>query len=108
MSSRLDDPVLRSARREAALVLGIWLAACIYTVGYCYLYGYNRDADTIKYVVGFPDWVFWGIVVPWSACTLICFVLAYFVIQDEDLGQEQVESDLHSLEDTLGGEGDHV
>lgn len=106
--SRSEDPVLRSSRREAALVLLIWLAACVYTVGYCYLFGYDRDAATLTYVLGFPDWVFWGIITPWTVCTILCFVLSYFVISDEDLGEEQAEADLASIEDSLGPGGEHA
>jgi hypothetical protein len=105
---RREDPVLRSARREAALVLLIWLVACCYTVGYCYAFGYGRDAATLTYVLGFPDWVFWGIIAPWTACTILSFFLSYFVIRDEDLGEEQAEADLAPIEDALGEEGGHV
>jgi hypothetical protein len=108
MSRRPEDPVLKSSRREAVLVLLIWLVACVYTVGYCYAFGYHRDVATIEYVLGFPDWVFWGIIAPWTVCTALCFLLTYFVIQDDDLGREQAESDLGSLEDALEGEGEHA
>jgi Protein of unknown function (DUF997) len=101
MSRRSEDPMLASARREAWLVFAIWCLACAYTVGYCYLHGFGRDASTIEYVLGFPDWVFYGIVAPWTACTLTSFVLAYFVIQDEDLEDEGAHADLASVEDTL-------
>ena len=108
MTTRLEDPVLRSSRREAALVLFVWLAACIFTVGYCYVFGYGRDAATLTYVVGFPDWVFWGIIAPWTICTILCFVLTYFVIRDEDLGEEQAEADLAPIEAALGEEEEHA
>jgi hypothetical protein len=104
MNHRLEDPVLRSARREALLVFAIWLAACVYSVGFCYRFGYGRDAATLTYVLGFPDWVFWGIVVPWSVCTALSFVLTYFVIADEDLGEEQAEEQLMSR----ASEADHA
>ena len=94
MTARREDPVLTSARREAWLVFAIWLVACIYSISVCYRYGYGRDAATLTYVLGFPDWIFWGVVVPWSACTAACFVMAYYVITDEDLGEEQVEERL--------------
>lgn len=94
MTARREDPVLTSSRREALLVVAIWAVACSYSVGVCYAWGYDRDAATLTYVLGFPDWIFWGIVVPWTACTLICFVLAYFVIADDDLGAEQAEAEL--------------
>jgi hypothetical protein len=48
MPRRSDDPVLRSARREALAAFGVWLAACVYTVGYCYRYGYDRDIESIR------------------------------------------------------------
>lgn len=94
MNARAEDPVLTSARREALLAFGIWLAACTYSVGFCYRYGYNRDVDSLTYVLGFPDWVFWGIVAPWTVCTLLCLLMSHFVIRDENLGEEQAEEHL--------------
>ena len=40
MQEKHDDSVLISSRREAILVLLIWLAAMSYTVGYCVWRGY--------------------------------------------------------------------
>lgn len=115
MASLREDPVLVSARREAWLVLGIWVIACVYSVGVCYRYGYDRDAATLTYVWGFPDWIFWGVVVPWSVCTGLCFWLAYFVIRDEDLGIEREEESLTVgpaalpiLPPQSGAEADHA
>jgi hypothetical protein len=98
-----EDPVLTSSRREAALVLAIWLIACLATIGICYRHGYNRDAATLTYVLGFPDWIFWGIVVPWSICTALCYIVPRFFITDEDLGQEQTEESLTAANDADRG-----
>jgi uncharacterized protein DUF997 len=108
MYHRHEDFVLTSARREAVLVFAIWLAACIYSVGVCYRFGYGRDAATLTYVLGFPDWVFWGVVVPWTVCTMLCFILAYFVITDEDLGEEQAEEQLSTRSANAAPEGDYA
>lgn len=89
--SRPEDPVLISARREAILVLGIWLLAACYTLGYCGLFGYGRKAETLTFVLGFPDWVFWGLVVPWLVCSFLSFVISNFVMTDEDLGEDVAE-----------------
>jgi hypothetical protein len=94
MKPRREDPVLRSARREALLVFGIWLAACIYTVGFCAAYGYERDPATLTFVLGIPDWVFYGVFLPWTVCTILSFIVSNFVIRDEDLGEEQAEESL--------------
>lgn len=76
------------------MTFGIWLVACVYTVTVSYRWGYARDVATLTYVLGFPDWVFWGVIAPWCVCTGLCFVMAYCVIQDEDLGEEQPEEAL--------------
>jgi hypothetical protein len=82
-----EDTLVRRARREAALALGIWLVAMIYSVGYCYLNGYGRSADSLTFVLWFPDWVFWGIVAPWVVCILFSLVFAFRVMGDEPLGE---------------------
>jgi hypothetical protein len=97
MSSSTEDPVLRSARREAIVVFCIWLTAMIYTVTYCYLNGYGRTAEGLTFVLGFPDWVFWGIVAPWSVCVVLSWWFGATFMRDEDLGEELPEQ-----EDELG------
>jgi hypothetical protein len=82
------------SRREALLVLAIWLAACIYCVTYAGMHGYHRPVADVQYVYGFPDWVFWGLVVPWLACTVVSFLVAQFVMSDEHLAAD--EDDLQS------------
>lgn len=86
-----EDPVLRSSRREAFVVLGCWACAFAYTVGYSYFRGYNRSLESLTFVFGIPDWVFWGVVVPWLACTVFSFWFAFAFMTDEWLGQDQEE-----------------
>jgi hypothetical protein len=80
-----EYPLLKSARREALVAFGIWLTATIYSVGYCCTFGYGRDQQTLTFVLGFPDWVFWGIVMPWGACTIVSSIFAFWFMKDEDL-----------------------
>jgi hypothetical protein len=97
MTDRHEDPVLTNARREALLVFAIWLASCVYSITVCYRLGYGRDVTTLTYILGFPDWIFWGVVTPWTVCTVLSFVLSYFVIRDDELGEEQAEEQLSPL-----------
>jgi len=83
-----EDPVVKAARREAAIALGMWLVALVYTVTYCYLNGYGRSVESLSFVLWFPDWVFWGIVVPWGICILLSTVFAFRVMGSESLGEE--------------------
>jgi hypothetical protein len=93
MQAPAPDPVLRSARREALIVFGVWLAALCYVVPYCYAFGYNRRLEDLKFVLGFPDWVFWGILTPWAVCVAISVWFGATFMRDEDLGEELPEQD---------------
>jgi hypothetical protein len=89
LASPHEDPVVRSARREAIWAFAMWLLAGIYTLTYCYLYGYGaRPIEELGFVLWFPDWVFWGIIFPWIVCTLVTIFFAYRVMGDEPLGDE--------------------
>jgi hypothetical protein len=93
MSQPPEDPVVRDCRREAAAVAGIALAAMAYSVGYCALFGYGRAGEPIHFVLGFPSWVFWGIVAPWGVCVLIAGWFSSRFMSDEELGDVREERD---------------
>lgn len=94
------------ARAEAVFVVVVWALALLWTVGTCYLYGYQHDADSwvvrtglarvrtpneFSYYAGFPDWVLLGIIAPWLACTAITVFFCLFGMKDDDLGTEAEE-----------------
>lgn len=88
-----EDPVLKSSRREALWVLAIWAVALVYTVGVCYQMGYGRSVESLRFVYGFPDWVFWGIVVPWIVCVAITAWFALRFMTDDALGDDAPEDE---------------
>ena len=93
MASRIpEDPVVRASRREAIFAAVLLVAAMTYTIGYAALHGYNRSPDSLEFVLWFPDWVFWGIVVPWLACVVAGVAYAYGVMGAEPLGPDLAES----------------
>jgi hypothetical protein len=81
-----DDPVFRHARREALVILGLWLTCLLYTLTVCYFWGYNRDPATLTDVWGIPDWVFYGIFFPWAFCDLFTIWFCFFHAKEDDLG----------------------
>ena len=87
MPEHREDPLVRSARREALVVMLIWLCAMLYTVLYCYVYGYHRPPETLTYILGFPDWVVWGILAPWGVCLLLSYWFGYVFMHDTELGK---------------------
>jgi len=82
-----EDPLLVSSRREAIISAAVWFVATSYSVIYCWLYGTNRTLDSLTFVLGFPDWIFWGVVIPWLGCTVFSAWFALFYMRDEDLGE---------------------
>lgn len=85
MQEPAEDRLLSSSRREALFCLATWCAAAIYTIVYCALHGYGRSLDEMQFVLGFPDWVFWGVLTPWSVCLVLSIWFACRFMTDEDL-----------------------
>ena len=105
MFSKNDDPVLQAGRREAFFAFALWAAAITYTVTYCYWHGYNLSADELTFVWGFPSWAFWGIFVPWTACTVVATVFSLFIMTDQPL--EEAADDAGNAA-TTPAEADHA
>ncbi len=93
MSHNHEDPVIRHSRRESVVALVVWFLAMIYTVGFCWWRAYDRPPESLRLILGMPDWVLWGIVAPWSVCVVVCAWYAYVYMSDESLGAEQPASD---------------
>lgn len=98
--------LFRNACREARLVLLVWFLALVWSVGYCYLFGYQHQPDDwvvqmglasvrspqdLHYYWGIPDWVFFGILAPWLLCSAFTVIFAKWIMTDDDLGQEAEE-----------------
>lgn len=93
MTEPPEDPLIQHARREAIAVALVATLATTYSVGYCTLFGYGRVGEPVRFVLGFPAWVFWGIVVPWGVCVLIAGVFSSWFMSDDELGPQREEGD---------------
>jgi hypothetical protein len=91
--TRQTDPLVHSSFREAILVTCIWLSAAIWSISVCYSRGYHLKSEDLKIVLGFPDWVFWGIVVPWTSCTVVSIVFGLIFFREGDLGKDLEDTD---------------
>jgi hypothetical protein len=86
----LDDPVYLHTRREAWLILLVWLASLLWVIPYCAFNAYEpaNSVDGLKLVGGVPAWVFWGVLAPWFVTSLVTFFFCQFVIRDDELSDE--------------------
>tara|TARA_B100000929_G_scaffold14483_1_gene11738 strand:+ start:1365 stop:1691 length:327 start_codon:yes stop_codon:yes gene_type:complete len=84
------DPVFLESRREALVILLLWVAALLWAVPYCYLNGFPETfvAEEFSTVWGIPSWLFWGIAVPWLLADVFTLWFCFFYMKDGDLGEE--------------------
>jgi hypothetical protein len=83
-----EQRLLRNARREALLIMAVWAAGLIWSVGAGYFLGYHRPPAEIRLIWGIPNWVFWSVVVPWGACLAFSVWFCFAYMADDDLGQD--------------------
>ena len=91
-----EQRLLQNARREGLLIMLVWAATLVWSVGSGYAWGYNRPAETMRLILGMPDWVFWSVVVPWGICLIFSVWFCFVYMADDDLGQDQEESQPHA------------
>ncbi len=87
-----DDPVFIQSRREAVTTLIVWGIFTAYSLTYCYLTGYDRDPATIETYFGVPDWVFFGVFLPWGLANGVAWWFSFRLMTDDDLGVDVDES----------------
>ena len=64
----------------------VFVSAIAYTIFTCDRLGYRDPQAPLEFVLGFPDWIFWGVIVPWVVCTAIAALFSFVIMQDHDLG----------------------
>ena len=83
--SSAETSSLRQGRRELWLILLAWLGCALWVIGYCSTNGYDLAPEEVSTVLGFPDWVFWGVVTPWMIANAFTFWFCLrFLKNDED------------------------
>lgn len=111
-----EDTLYRHSLREAIYILSLWACCLVYTVTYCYLYGFRvhephpdstgpavgewlgpltsfdrlPESLTTPLGLGIPDWVLHGIVAPWLLSIVLSFGFCLFLFAEDDLGEAEV------------------
>ena len=90
------DPVFLNSKREAWIILGLWGAAILWSVTYCYLNGFQSgiNPESIELTMGIPSWVFWGIAFPWLVADIFTVWFCLFYMKEDDLGIAHENEDL--------------
>lgn len=72
-----EDPRYAIARRELLLALGYWVAFTVVVTGTAWLLGGGKQASELTFVLGFPAWFFWSVLV---ACVVFS-VIPFFIVK---------------------------
>lgn len=83
-----EDPRYRIAQRESLLCVGYWVVFTSIAVAIAWLLG-HRDPSAIGFVMGFPDWFFWSVLVfVGFMATVVPYLMVRFGFTDIDLEPE--------------------
>lgn len=97
-----DRRLYHNARREGWIVTIAWVVTLLWTVGVCYVMGYQHKPESLVVqlglaeagpphpgiILGFPDWVFWGIILPWLLASLFTVWFGLAGIVPDELGRD--------------------
>jgi hypothetical protein len=90
-----EQQLLRHAKREGLLLMAVWALALAWSVGYSRFFGYSDKVEDVGLIFGVPEWVIWGIAVPWLVCFLFTVWFCFFFMADDDLGKDPEETSEH-------------
>jgi hypothetical protein len=98
------DPGFRRTRRESLFLVIPWICCCLWSVTYCYLFGYIQHSRVDGQITAFlpdlsrfdqsaqpvldplgwgmPSWAFWGLFVPWMLAILFSIVYSLVIMND--------------------------
>ncbi len=83
---RLSDQgdSIRQSRREFAGILITWGVFMIWVIGYASARAYPDDPSAMPLLLGFPQWIVWGIALPWLAATLVTIFFSLRIMKDHE------------------------
>lgn len=94
------DPVFQHAKRETIVLLVTFTLFLVWSISVSVYLGYRApDESTFRTVFGIPDWVFWGIALPWVAANVFTFGFGLFYMADDPLGEALDEQDTQTDND---------
>ena len=56
-----EDPRYAQANREAWWAIAYWAAYTVVVTGSAWILGYDKPADELGFILGFPTWFFWSV-----------------------------------------------
>jgi len=73
----------RQARREALHILVLSGICMVWTIGYCAIFAYG--AQNVQLLWGIPQWVIFGVALPWLTATVYSLWFALFHMKEKQV-----------------------
>jgi uncharacterized membrane protein YhdT len=83
-----EDPRYRIASRELLLALAYWATFTIVVTATAWTLGGGKDASELTFVLGFPAWFFWSVLVACVAFSIVPFFIVKFGFTDVPLSAD--------------------
>lgn len=73
------EPSYRRTLKEAIVAALLWLGAGVWVISVSYWLGSGRP---VRSIAGIPNWVVWGVLLPWVTLFLLHSWYSLFFLQD--------------------------
>ena len=104
------DPVFVHSRREAWVIMGIFLVFGVYSITASFLLGRlpeDGNLSRIRTMFGMPNWVAWGVLLPWLLANIVTAWFCFGFMKNDPLDDE-AEDDNVGAEAELKTDGAEV
>ena len=68
--------------KEPLVVIALY--AVFFAVWYFGAYGFDRDAENYKYILGMPEWFFYSCIVGYVGICILLYLCLKFFCKDEE------------------------
>lgn len=67
--------------KTAAFSTMAYILVCCFI---CYVLGYGKDASEIRIIAGIPEWVLYGVIIPWVIMVIFTAVYGFFIMKGDN------------------------
>lgn len=88
------DPVFVHSRREAWVIMGVFLLFGVYSISASFLLGRvpeDGNLSEIRTMFGMPNWVAWGVLLPWLLANIVTAWFCFGFMKNDPLDDEVAE-----------------
>lgn len=79
------DPAYLACLRELWVIVFIFVAMLVWTIGLSYFIGYGAAAgEPVVLIAGIPRWFLWGVAAPWAVGTIVSIYFALVYMSDHE------------------------